>query len=263
MPGSDLRLLLDAAVAAGEIACRHFHTDHAVWEKDAGQGPVTEADLEVDRMLRARLTGARPDYGWMSEESEDEPGSRLARPCTFVVDPIDGTRAFTEGHRTWAHSLAVVAAGQVTAAVVYLPMLQRLFTAERGGGARLNDRPLHASQRERLMGADILAAHPTLEAAHWPGGLPPVTRHFRSSLAYRLSLVGQGRFDAMLTLRDSWEWDIAAGSLIAEEAGARVSDRTGRPLVFNSLRRQASGVVCASPGVHGEMIERLNARATI
>lgn len=261
MPGSDLRLLLDAAVAAGEIACRHFHTDHAVWEKDAGQGPVTEADLEVDRMLRSRLTEARPDYGWMSEESEDEPDIRLSRHRTFVVDPIDGTRAFTEGHRTWAHSLAVTEAGRVTAAVVYLPMLQRLFAAERGGGATLNDRPLRASRRESLMGADILAAHPTLEAVHWPGGLPPVTRHFRSSLAYRLSLVGQGRFDAMLTLRDSWEWDIAAGSLIAEEAGAVATDRAGVPLSFNSPRRQSRGIVCAAPAVHGEIIARLNQEA--
>ncbi|WP_068108611.1 inositol monophosphatase family protein [Tropicimonas marinistellae] len=258
MPGDDLQLLTDAAVAAGEIACRHFHAGHAVWDKGAGQGPVTEADLEIDRMLHARLTGARPDYGWMSEESEDDAGSRLARPRTFVVDPIDGTRAFTDGHRTWAHSLAVANRGEVTAAVVYLPLLQRLYTAERGGGARLNGRTIRASGRPALRGADVLAAGPTLKPQHWPGGVPDVTRHFRSSLAYRLSLVGQGRFDAMLTLRDSWEWDIAAGSLVAQEAGAKVSDRKGDPITFNSPRRQAFGVVCATPAVHKEMLDRLN-----
>ncbi|SFC64930.1 inositol monophosphatase family protein [Tropicimonas isoalkanivorans] len=258
MPGSDLQLLIDAAVAAAEIACRHFRTEQAVWEKEAGQGPVTEADLAVDRMLRDRLTSARPDYGWMSEESEDDADSRLARPVTFVIDPIDGTRAFTEGHRTWAHSLAVAEQGRVIAAVVYLPMLQRLFTAERGQGAALNGRLLQASARQTLQGADILAAAPALKQEHWPGGLPDIKRHFRSSLAYRLSLVGQGRFDGMLTLRNSWEWDIAAGSLIAEEAGARVSDRAGLPIAFNSPLRHAAGVVCATPAVHTALVDLLN-----
>lgn len=249
-------------MAAGEIACRHFHADHEVWDKGGGQGPVTEADLEVDGMLHARLTEARPDYGWMSEESEDDMAPRLGRARTFVIDPIDGTRAFTEGHRTWAHSLAMVEGGEVQAAVVYLPMLERLFTAERGGGAELNGRQLHASTRGGLEEADILAAHPTLEPQHWPGGLPPLTRHFRSSIAYRLSLVGQGRFDGMLTLRDSWEWDTAAGALIATEAGAVVSDRFGQPIRFNSSRRQSHGVVCAAAGVHSEIIDRLNGKAS-
>lgn len=257
MPASDLELLTEAAKRAGEIARRHFQIGHAVWDKGFGQGPVTEADIEVDAMLRDRLTSARPDYGWMSEESADN-DDRLHRQRVFIVDPIDGTRAFTEGHRTWAHSLAVVESGRPVTAVVYLPMLGKLYRAERGRGATFNDRPVAASPRQGLAGADILAAHPAFDDQHWRGGAPSVKRHFRSSLAYRLALVGEGRFDGMLTLRDSWEWDIAAGALIATESGARISDRNGEPLEFNTTSRQTAGVVCATPGVHRTIIERLN-----
>ncbi len=257
MPANDLALLTEAAKRAGDIARRHFGAAPAVWEKAGGQGPVTEADIEVDRMLREMLTGARPGYGWMSEESDDD-DSRLGRDKVFIVDPIDGTRAFTEGSRTWAHSLAVVERGVPQAAVVYLPMLGKLYTAEAGQGARFNGRPIAASPRQGFDGADILAAHPTFDARHWKGGPPSVRRHFRSSLAYRLSLVGEGRFDGMLTLRDSWEWDIAAGVLIAAEAGARVSDRHGAPIAFNTEARSAPGVVCATPGVHDALMQRLN-----
>ncbi|WP_116133563.1 3'(2'),5'-bisphosphate nucleotidase CysQ [Tropicimonas sp. IMCC34043] len=255
MPENDLALLIDAAMAAGEIAQRHFRTDHMVWQKDDGQGPVTEADLEVDRMLRETLTAARPGYGWMSEETPDD-AARLGKSRLFVVDPIDGTRAFTEGQSAWAHSLAVVEDGAVTDAVVFLPMLERMFTARRGAGARLNGAPMAASRRERIAGATMLAARGTLDPRHWPDVPPPVERHFRSSLAYRLSLVGAGRFDCMLTLRQSWEWDIAAGALIATEAGATVSDRMGRPLRFNTPGRQTDGVAAAAPGIHKEILPR-------
>lgn len=250
MPEHDLALLIEAARAAGAIAQRHFRTDHAVWDKGDGQGPVTEADLEVDAMLRETLTAARPGYGWMSEETPDSP-ARLDARRVFVVDPIDGTRAFAGGEPAWAHSLAVVEDGAVTDAVVFLPMLGHLFTARRGAGAQMDGQPIAASRRREIRGARMLAARATLDPRHWPDGPPPpVVRHFRSSLAYRLSLVGAGRFDAMLTLRPSWEWDIAAGALIATEAGARVSDRAGRPLRFNTPDRQTDGIAAAAPAIH-------------
>lgn len=134
MPEADLALLETAARAAGEIALRHFGTDHEVREKPGGLGPVTAADLEVDRMLRAELLGARPGYGWLSEESADGP-ERLAARRAFIVDPIDGTRAYVAREKAWAHSLALTEGGRVIAAVVHLPALRRTYTAREGGGA--------------------------------------------------------------------------------------------------------------------------------
>ena len=148
MPDSDLDLLIAAAEAAGDIATRYFRAGHAVWDKEDGQGPVTEADLEVDAMLRSRLVAARPGYGWLSEESDDD-STRLARDSVFIIDPIDGTRAFIEGHETWAHSLAVVRRGRPAAAVVYLPVPGKLYAAQAGGGARLSRRVLQAFPADR------------------------------------------------------------------------------------------------------------------
>ena len=129
MPASDLALLIDAARKAGTIATGYFGNDPDVTDKPAGAGPVTEADLAVNRMLHDTLGAARPDYGWLSEETEDN-ADRLSTDRQFVIDPIDGTRAFIAGNRDWAHSLAVVEGGQVRAAAVYLPMEEELDGAD-------------------------------------------------------------------------------------------------------------------------------------
>lgn len=253
---SDLALMREAASAAGVIAMRHFRSDLDSWEKGGGQGPVSEADIEIDRMLRAELRAARPDYGWLSEESEDDP-ARLAHERVFIVDPIDGTRAFIAGQATFAHAIAVVERGVVVAGIVHMPAKQRSFEATLGGGATMDGRPIAASGRTALEGAAALAAKPQLDPARWPGGAPPVERHFRSSLAYRLCLVGSGRFDAMITLRDAWEWDVAAGDLIAREAGAVVTDRLNAPGRYNAPDPRLPGMIAAAPGIHRQIMARL------
>ncbi|MEM8631320.1 MAG: 3'(2'),5'-bisphosphate nucleotidase CysQ [Pseudomonadota bacterium] len=256
MPESDLALLSEAAKEAGRIARRFWREDPETWDKGGSAGPVTEADLAVDRMLHAELRRERPDYGWLSEETEDDHGRLLARRV-FVIDPIDGTRSFVAGERTWAHSLAIVEDGRPVTAVVYLPVRDKFYAATAEGPATLNGQPVGASVRDALDGATVLAARPNLDPEHWGGRPPNVARHFRSSLAYRLSLVGEGRFDAMLTLRRAWEWDIAAGALIAERAGAKVTDRRGKPLRFNGRERLVDGVVAGAPSVHRGFVERL------
>ena len=253
MPEADLAILTDAAREAGKIASGYFGGRYTSEDKPDGAGPVTEADLAVNVMLSETLRAERPDYGWLSEESEDS-AVRLGRERVFIVDPLDGTRSFIAGETTWAHSLAVAEEGQVMAAVIYLPMRDRLYAAARGRGATLNGAPIRASGRSELAGATLLAARPALKPDWWKGGaVPPVERVYRPSLAYRLALVAQGRYDAMITLRDSWEWDIAAGALILSEAGATVTDRHGAPLRFNNPHPQVAGVVAAAPGVHGAL----------
>ena len=253
MPVRDLDLLRSVALDAGKIASGYFGGTYTSEDKPDNAGPVTEADLAVNRMLEDRLRAARPDYGWLSEETEDS-DARLETSRVFIIDPIDGTRNFIEGGRTWAHSLAIAQEGRVIAAVVFLPMLDRMFAASKGGGATLNGEPIYSSDRVTLPGATLLSARPALQPEFWkPGQVPAVERVYRPSLAYRLALVAQGRYDAMLTLRDSWEWDIAAGALLLEEAGATVSDRHGQALDFNNPRPMLPGVVAAAEGVHGAL----------
>lgn len=256
MPASDLALLVGAARAAAEVALRYHGATFDSRMKPDGAGPVTEADLAVNRMLSHELRAARPDYGWLSEETEDD-SARLRHERVFIVDPIDGTRSFINGAETWAHALAVAEAGRVTAAAVYLPLRDKLYTAAAGQGAELNRRPIRAAARTELTGARVLAAKPAYASENWRRAVPEVRRAYRPSLAYRLSLVAEGRFDAMLTLRPAWEWDIAAGELILREAGAQVSDRMARPLLFNRPVPRLNGVVAANPRLHGQLADAL------
>ncbi len=255
MPATDLDLLHETALEAGEIARRFWREDPQVWDK-GGDDPVSEADFAVDTHLKQRLLAARPDYGWVSEETADDM-SRLERERVFIVDPIDGTRAFVAGEKTWAHSLAIAEAGRIVAACVYLPVRDKLYLAREGNGATLNGASVKASARGELDGATVLSPKVSFRPEFWTAGPPPVERHFRPSLAYRMALVAEGRFDAMMTLRPAWEWDIAAGALLVAEAGGEVTDRRGRSLTFNSPARQTEGVVTAGGAVHAALLSGL------
>ena len=258
MPGpearEDLLLLIEAARGAGRIAARYFRDDPETWDKPDDAGPVTEADLAVNDMLHDRLMDARPDYGWLSEETPEDP-ARLAASRVFVVYPIDGTRAFIEGSSAFSHSLAVVEDGVVIAAVVYLPIRGKLYAASLGGGATLNDMAVRASNARHFHESEVLATKHTLGPAHWPNGVPEVTRAYRPSLAYRMALVGEGRFDAMMTFRATWEWDIAAGSLIITEAGGMATDAVGQGLRFNSATPKVDGVLAGAPVLHSALLQ--------
>lgn len=255
MPETDLDLIRDAALEAGRIAMRFFRNDPEVWDKGGAQGPVTEADLAIDAMLSAELQRARPDYGWLSEESEDG-AARLGHERVFIVDPIDGTRSFVEGQTPFAQVIAVAEAGKVTHAVVHLPAKDLTYAAALGEGASCNGAVMRVSDNDAIEGADVLAAKTNLAAFHWDGPVPEVTRHFRPSLAYRMGLVAVGRFDAMLTFRDAWEWDVAAGTLLIEEAGGRVSDMHGDALRYNNPHPQVPGILAGNPGLHAALLAR-------
>ena len=261
MMASDAELLADTLREAGEIAMQFWRNDAQVWDKDDGAGPVTEADLAVDAHLKTRIQAARPDYGWLSEETEDTT-DRLRHSTVAIVDPIDGTRAFVAGEKNWAVSMAIVKDGKPVTAGVFMPAKDQLFTAQAGRGAFLDGHPIGATAAQELAGSTVLSARPNLEPRNWTGGTPPLERHFRSSLAYRLALVGKGAFDAMLTLRATWEWDVAAGHLIATEAGALVTDQRGGDARFNNPKPQIDGMVAAPAPLHARIIERLahNAR---
>ncbi len=255
MPESDLRLLIEAAQAAGAEAMRFWRKSPQVWEKPDGAGPVSEADLAVNRLLAERLRSARPGYGWLSEEDAD---TRL--PDTehlFVIDPIDGTRAFLAGEELFAVSLAVVRRGVPVAGVVHLPARARTYAAQADGPATLNGQAIRASQWAAPELPKILTSGFNLRPESWPGGVPDLRRSFRPSMAYRLCLVAEGAMDATLTLRPSWEWDIAAGALIAERAGAVVTDRQGAPITFDTSPPLSDGILAAAPRLHADLLARL------
>ena len=254
MPATDLSLIADAARAAGAIALSHWKRSPEVWDK-GDDDPVSAADLAADAYLRETLLGARPDYGWLSEETADD-GSRNARDRVFVVDPIDGTRSFLKGEPTWGVSIGIVERGVPVAGVVHLPARDKTYAAA-DGAATLNGAAIAAADRDDPDGATALCRPSTLAASHWQGPPPALSRVFRPSIAYRLCLVAEGRFDAMLTLMPSWDWDLAAGVCIAAAAGAVATDAAGRPMSFDRDEPRQPGAVVAGPRMHAALISRL------
>ena len=207
----DDAVLLETTVReAGKIARRFFGGENKNWKKSDGT-PVSEADLEVNRFLKEQLRAARPDYGWLSEESEDDP-ARLAAQKVFVVDPIDGTAAILRGEPHFTICVAVVNDHDSAAAAVYNPLTDEFFAAAKGRGATLNGKPIAVSAREALEGCRILV-RPTLTAQSiWRSNpWPKMHEEDRCSAAYRLVLVAAGIFDATISLTSKCDWDLAAG----------------------------------------------------
>ena len=147
--------------------------------------------------------------------------------------------------------------GLPRAAVVYLPKRDMLYAAAIGQGATLNGSPITTRQTADLNAAELLSVKHNFKPEFWHGPPPEVTRAYRPSLAYRMALVAEGRFDGMITFRPSWEWDVAAGDLILREAGATTSDRTGQPLYFNNPKPLVTGVLAANADLHGQIASRL------
>ena len=251
---ADLELIRSAALAAGELALAERDKGINVWSKSGGS-PVTSADMAIDAMLKARLLGARPDYGWLSEETADTP-ERLTTRRQFVVDPIDGTVAYMKNKPWWCVPIAVVEDGQPVAAIIHAPALGETFEATLGGGARLNGRPITASDATELDDAAVLADARLMEGSLWPEPWPAMRYEKRNALAYRMALVAAGAFDAAIAISPKWDWDVCAGALIATEAGARVSDHLGRPWRFNRRDPRQTSLICAAPGLYPLIIRR-------
>ncbi len=212
----------------------------------------------MDQQLKARLTAARPDYGWLSEETADDP-ARLQARRTFVVDPIDGTVAYIKNRPFWAVSIAVVEDGQPVAGVLYAPDLGETYVAQQAGGARLNGAPIHVSNRAAVEGAALLADLKTIRHPGWATPWPQNMRiESRNSVAYRMALVAAGAFDAVLALSSKCDWDLAAADLIVREAGGASTDHLGRPFVYNLPSPEKPSLVSAGPQLHELIIQRVN-----
>jgi myo-inositol-1(or 4)-monophosphatase len=243
---ADVALLTEAAREAGEIAMRWFRRDPRVWHKSGGS-PVSEADLAVDHHLKSRLIAARPDYGWLSEETADGP-ERLERTRVFVVDPIDGTRAFVAGDEGWTVSLAVVEAGRPIAAALIQPATGALWQAASGGGVRRNGDLVVATERTDLVGARVSGPPKFLDhAAMRAAGF--ATREVVPSLALRIAHVADGRLDVAYGSGNAHDWDLAAADLLVQEAGGRLAVPSGEALAYNRAVPRHPALVAAAPGL--------------
>ncbi len=256
---ADLKLLEATVRDAGAIARSFFGGSYKRWSKAQGS-PVTEADLAVDRFLNERLRAARPGYAWLSEETDDDP-ARLNAETVFVVDPIDGTVAFLKNKAHFTICAAVVHDGRPIAGVVYNPIAEELFCACKDSGAFCNGMPIHVSSRSEIEGCRMLGDKAMFAHAAWnvPPNRPwpPMEIETRSSIAYRIALVANGTFDAMMALSAKRDWDIAAADIIVAEAGGTITAHDGTALTYNRADALQTSVVAAGPLLHTKLLERV------
>jgi myo-inositol-1(or 4)-monophosphatase len=248
-----LTTAVEAVVRAGDVMMTRFGSDLRV-DKKGTIDLVTEVDLEIERGFRSMIAERFPDHAILAEElggSANVP----AGPC-WVFDPIDGTTNFAHGLPIFCASLALEVDGVAEVAAVYDPTRRELFTAERGGGAFVNGRPLRVSPTPSLVDAMLVTGFPYdvhdrvdeivgLFAA-FVGQARAVRR--LGSAAIDLCYVAAGRMDGFWE-SDLKPWDIAGGALIVAEAGGRVTDITGGPFTSRS------GAVLATNGcLHDAML---------
>ncbi len=263
MPHRDLArtllpLLHDVAHEAGDMARRYFRrgqkTSARIWSKSGGS-PVTEADVQVDAFLKVRLSRALPEAAWLSEETADDL-VRLERRLVWIVDPIDGTRAFLNGHPDWSVAIALLMDGAPVMGVVYGPALNAFYAAQADAGATLNGQRIAVSERPSLEGAHTAGPKPLIdELMREVGTIVPAEKI--PSLALRLARVAEGAVDLGLVSAHARDWDIAAADLILREAGGRLTGLDGTPLAYNR-RDPVHGELAASPALlHAPLIEAL------
>lgn len=239
------RILTQAVLAAGERALSLSRASPRRWLKPDGT-PVTEADIAADEILRAHLGTALQGAGWQSEESAP---ACPAEESFWIVDPIDGTSEYAAKGPGWCVAAALIHHGEPVLAAIYAPVNERLFTAAKGEGAKLNGKPIRVSETG-LAGARLLANASNARR------FPEAEVRSLHAIALRLCAVAEAAHDGMFAVGPKQDWDIAAGDLIVREAGGRVSDLGGTPLVYGRPGQRRSGVIAGGPVLHQEIIAR-------
>jgi len=253
---ADAELLFGAVREAGDLALTMMRQQVRRWSKADGS-PVTESDLKVDALLAGKLRTNRPGYGWLSEETADD-GSRLACARSWIVDPIDGTRAFIAAGSEWCVAAALVEGGRPIAAAIYRPVLEEFYAAVAGRGAALNGATLVIEDIASLDGAEVIGSKAALASLTDAG----IVAHHRTlfPLQLRLALVAAGQIAATVATGHKNDWDLAAGDLLVHEAGGRVSDLAGRPLVYNRQQTWQQGMIATGRRRHDAILAALRTK---
>ena len=238
----ELEAALSAAKEAGEVLRKGFGWQHSVRYKGEVD-LVTEVDEQAEQVIREILLEAFPAYGMLAEEGGELAGNEDAR---WIVDPLDGTTNYAHGLPIFCVSIGLERAGEVVLGVVHDPMREEIYVAERGGGATLNGEPIKVSDTEGLIQALIATGFPydraeMPEALELFGRFAATTRGMRrlGSAALDLCYVASGRLDGYYE-RGIWPWDLAAGSLILEEAGGKLTNYRGDVLDLDGREIVAS-----------------------
>jgi myo-inositol-1(or 4)-monophosphatase len=247
-----LQVAIDAALRAG-AAIRGFYKD-AYTVKDKGEdNPLTDADLASNELLTEALRGAFPDYGWLSEESVDDP-VRLEKRLAWIVDPLDGTKEFTLGIPEFVVSIGLVEEGRAVLGVLYNPIQDELFAGVVGQGATFNGAACRVSSHAELQGARIVCSRTEMKKGMFDAWMDRIVPVPVGSVAYKFGRVAAGQAEATFTPQPRNEWDICAGVALVEAAGGRATNGKGVPYTFNRANPLVDGVCATNGAVHDHIL---------
>ena len=239
---------------AGLLARSMFGTPVKNWTKGESS-PVSEADIAVDRLLHERLIGDGSGFGWLSEESVDDP-ARLAARYVWIVDPIDGTRAYLATSRIGRYRWRSSRMDARSSACLYAPVTDEFFVATIGKGATRNGTSIAATRGTSLAQARIAGPKSFLERL--AKSAPPFTVMPRMrSLALRLARVAQGEYDVAIAGVDSHDWDLAAADLLVHEAGGALTAIGGGTVIYNRPVSRHGMLVAAGRDRHAALVKLL------
>lgn len=249
--------LADAVREAGARALETFDRPLRRWAKADGS-PVTEGDIAVDNLLHRRLADAVADCAWLSEERPDDP-ARVAARRAWVVDPIDGTRAYMGGRPDWSIAVALVEDGRPILSAVFAPVERALFLAAASEGATLNGVAITANPAAELNGARFAGPKRQLDRlGQLIPGLVVAPRVY--SLALRLARIAEGTLDAAFASGPSYDWDLAAADLLVHEAGGALTTLDGRVPTYNGTVPRHGALIAAGRARHTQLVELLKYR---
>ena len=225
-------LAVEASREAGTCILNYYKADYEIRDKSY-HNPVTTADHAANDKLKEILLGEYPDYGWLSEETVDSP-DRLDKEYIWIVDPLDGTKEFIEGVPHFVVSIALVKNEQPIMGVLYNPVTEELFTAERGKGAFLNGDQIYCVSKVSVEEMVILNSRSETLRGLWQP-YKDVFKELRpiGSVAYKLGLTAAGKADIFASLRPKNECYICAGHCIISEAGGKLINLNGNNVIFN------------------------------
>ncbi len=254
----ELEVAVAAARSAG-AAVKSWYDGTVTVQKKENNSPLTEADVESNRIIQAAIMDAFPDDGWLSEETRDT-DERLGKQRAWIVDPLDGTREFVKRIPEFVVCIGLADRGEAVVGVEYNPVSEEFFAGAKGLGLTLNGAAVHTTELADLKQARVLASRSEDKRGEWDEFCDDMRVELTGSVAYKLGLIAAGRADATFSLTPKNEWDVCAGAALILAGGGRMTDRYAKPLRFNQSDTKLPGLIACAASLFDPIVALLRQR---
>ncbi len=219
--------------------------------------PVTNADLEINNLIKDYFKKETPSFGWVSEESKDN-YSRFNSESFWCLDPIDGTRSYISGKPEYTISLALINKKEPILGLVLNPETEELFFAKKQKGAYCNGKRIMINKNENVFSSSLAISSSEIKKLKKYNLVNQKNIIEMGSIAYKIALVAKGEVDTAISFTDKNDWDLAASDLILKEAGGSIKKISGEKIVYNSDQMKIESVIASNEKLFKKMCNKLN-----